>query len=208
MTSPFSYYVPAVEDQSLRDEPFHRMREEGLTGAALSVFAQPTLEDWRRITHPERAWLLRCEDEKSGQLLGVGLFTPWRWRVWEFDFTAFRAGFPLAVAMARGGFAWMFAHAPVDAIMGVCPAHNRHAWRLAEACGFRVLGRIPGACWWARRERHADGVFVLADRETLTAAAAQGSAEEARTDYIQHFKPVTQPPIPRQHTALQAALRI
>ena len=175
MSEAYHYYVPAPDDTPLRDEPFHRMREEKLTSTALSVFAEPTLEDWRRITAPDRCWLLRCERPGTGELLGIGIFTPWRWRVWEFDFTAFRAGFAEAAGMARGGFAWIFEHAPVDAIMGICPAQNRHAWRLAEACGFRVLGRIPGACWWARRGRHMEGVFVLVDSASLR--RAQGAAQ-------------------------------
>lgn len=163
----FLYRVPADSDRPSRDEPFHRMRREGLLPFAMSAFAAPTLEDWRRVSDPAGCWMLRCEDAESGALLGVGLFTPWRWKVWEFDFTAFRPAFDRAVDMARGGFAWMFAHAPCDSIIGICPVPNRPAWRLAEACGFTVLGRVPGACHWARTDSIVPGVMVVVTPHTL-----------------------------------------
>ncbi len=51
--------------------------------------------------------------------------------------------------------------------MGICPLPNRHAWRLAEACGFRVLARLPRACFYARKGNYVDGVLVLCTREDL-----------------------------------------
>ena len=147
--------------QAERDEPFHRMREEGLLGCAMYAFAHPGLADWRRVT--AQGLLLRCEDT-SGRLLACGLFTPWRGELVQFDFTAFRASARLAPAMARGGFAWIFRARPCSGIVGICPAPNRHAWRLAEACGFRVLGRLPGACFYARKGRSVDGVLVALGR--------------------------------------------
>lgn len=162
----FTYSVPPVGAQNLRDEPFYRMREQGLLPFAMSAYPQPTLDDWRSVSDPARAWMLRCEDAQ-GTLCGVGVFTPWRGRAWEFDFTAFRHAFAHAVVMARGAFAWMFAYAPCDSIIGICPAPNRHAWRLAEACGFAVLGRLAGACLWGRTQRAVDGVFCVCTPHNL-----------------------------------------
>ena len=158
-----------------RDEPFHRMRQEGLLGCAMYAFAAPTLEDWRRVT--ARGLLLRCEDA-AGRLLACGLFTPWRGNLLEFDFTAFRESARLAPAMARGGFAWIFGHTACAGIVGLCPVPNRHAWRLAEACGFRVLGRLPGACFYARKGRHVDGVLVALSRAEWAADAARSETRE------------------------------
>ena len=160
--------VPSPDDQAARDEVFWRMEAEGLLGAAMSVLSAPTLADWRRESDPGRGWLLRCEDAQGG-LLGAGLFTPWRGRVWSFDCTAFRASAGLAVRMVRGGLAWFFAHAPCEAVVGCCPLPNRHAWRLARACGFREWGRLPGACWWARRNRFVDGLFLVVTPQDLRA---------------------------------------
>ena len=97
----------------------------------------------------------------TASMLSCALFTPCRGKVWEFDCTTFRTAARLAVPMAHGGLAWAFAHLGCAAIVGLCPTPNRHAWRLAEACGFRVVGRLPQACWHARKQRHVDGVMVL-----------------------------------------------
>ena len=146
-----------AKEQTERDEPFYRMRREGLLGCAMYAFAEPSLDDWRAVT--ARGLLLRCEDA-AGRLLACGLFTPWRGSLAEFDFTTFRASARLAPAMARGAFAWLFRERPWAGVVGICPLPNRHAWRLAEACGFRVMGRLPGACFYARKGRYVDGVFV------------------------------------------------
>ena len=160
-------YRPAVTDAE-RDEPFHRMRREGLLGCAMYAFAEPTLEDWRRVT--ARGLLLRCEGA-SGRLAACGLFTPWRGNLLEFDFTTFRESAAEAPAMAAGGFAWIFRETDCSGIAGICPVPNRHAWRLAGTCGFRVLGRLPGACFYARKGRFMDGVLVILSRAEWTARA-------------------------------------
>ena len=159
---PWRFRVPAADAQDARDAVFRQMRAEGLLGCAMSAHACPSLRQWRAITRPERAWLLLCERIDAPELLGAALLTPWRGAVWEFDFTCFRRGMPWAVPMAREALAWIFAHAPVEALMGLCPRPNAHAWRLAERAGFSVIGVLPGACWWARRGRFVDGVVVLA----------------------------------------------
>ncbi len=167
-------YRPALTEAE-RDEPFLRMKREGLLACAMYAFAAPGLEDWRRVT--ARGLLLRCEDG-SGRLLACGLFTPWRGNLLEFDFTAFRESVALAPDMARGGFAWVFRETGCAGIAGICPAPNRHAWRLAGACGFRVLGRLAGACFYARKGRHVDGVLVTLSRAEWAADVGNSKARE------------------------------
>ena len=169
MTDKYLYYVPSPDDDARRNEPYHRMVADGILTYAMSGYDMPTIADWRDATDPEKAWMLRCDDAVTGELLGVGVFTPWSGASWRFDFSAFRSSFQIAADMARGGFAWMFQHAPCKSIVGVCPAPNRHAWRLAQACGFKTLGRIPGACYYARKDRYVDGIFVVVTPETLEA---------------------------------------
>lgn len=147
-----------------RDAIFHRMREEGLLGCAMYALSNPSLSDWRRICATPGSLLLGCSNE-AGRLLGCGLFSPWRGDLLEFDFTTFRASARLAVPMARGAFDWIFSRLDCSGIVGICPAPNRHAWRLAEACGFRFLGRLPAACFHARKGRMLDGLLFLHPRE-------------------------------------------
>ena len=148
-------------DKRGRAALFRQMEAEGLLPFAMSSRAQPDLADWLALTACRDGMVLLCCEDETGQILGCGLFTRQPYRVWHFDFTAFRAGFSVAAQQARGGFAWLFKHQDCTSIMGVCPAPNRHAWRLASACGFRVLARLPKACWHARKGRYVDGVLVL-----------------------------------------------
>lgn len=148
-------------DKRGRAALFRQMEAEGLLPFAMSAWAQPNLGDWLALTACRDGMVLLCCEDETGQILGCGLFTRQPYRVWHFDFTAFRAGFSVAAQQARGGFAWLFKHQDCTSIMGVCPAPNRHAWRLASACGFRVLARLPKACWHARKGRYVDGVLVL-----------------------------------------------
>ena len=106
----------------------------------------------------------------DGTALACGLFSPWRGRIREFDFTVFRLAFPLAVQLARAAFRWVFRHPDTSALWGLCPVSNRHAWRLATACGFVITGRLPAACWLARRGVHMDGIQLLCTPETLARA--------------------------------------
>ncbi len=65
---------------------------------------------------------------------------------------------------------WVFRHTETSALWGLCPVSNRHAWRLATACGFVITGRLPAACWLARRGVHVDGIQLLCTPETLARA--------------------------------------
>lgn len=159
--------------RSVRTALFQLMQGEGLLACAMSAWKKPTLKDWLTLTsRRDGVVLLRCEDEAE-QILGCGLFTRQPYRVWHFDFTAFRAGFAVAAEQARGGFQWAFDHLDCTSIMGVCPLPNRHAWRLAEACGFRVLARLPKACFYARKGNYVDGILVLCTKEDLNMVTQQ-----------------------------------
>ena len=72
--------------------------------------------------------------------------------------------------LARAAFRWVFRHTETSALWGLCPVSNRHARRLATACGFVITGRLPAACWLARRGIHVDGIQLLCTPETLARA--------------------------------------
>ena len=176
-------YAPIV-DRHARDAVFERMQAQGLTACAMSSIASPTLAQWQHITAPQLGVLLGCYGQPQEEaapalacdqppLLACAMFSPRRGRVWEFDFTTFRQWARLAVPMAHGGLSWAFANLDCSAVMGLCPAPNRHAWRLAEACGFRVLGRLPGACLHTRKKTWVDGVLVLCTAQDVSVTIRQ-----------------------------------
>lgn len=171
-STPALHYFEA-RNQAQRDAPFLQMQAEGLLPWAMSGFQSPNLDDWRRIT--ASGVLLCCGEADSATrehspLLGCGHFTPFRGLVWEFDFTAFHAGFHCAAEMARGGFAYMFDRHKASAIMGITPTVFRHARALAAACGFSQVTSLPSACYLAAKQRFTDGVFVVCTPASLRVA--------------------------------------
>lgn len=140
-----------------------------VTGCAMYAWAHPREDDWLRLVSAPGRLLLQAT-APDGTALACGLFSPWRGQIREFDFTVFRPAFPLAVPLARAAFRWVFRHTETSALWGLCPVSNRHARRLATACGFVITGRLPAACWLARRGIHVDGIQLLCTPETLARA--------------------------------------
>ena len=164
-----AFHLEAVRDDAGRKALFARMCREGLTGCAMYAWPHPREDDWLRLVSAPGRLLLQAT-APDGTALACGLFSPWRGRIREFDFTVFRPAFPLAVPLARAAFRWVFRHTATSALWGLCPVSNRHAWRLATACGFVITGRLPAACWLARRGVHVDGIQLLCTPETLARA--------------------------------------
>lgn len=166
-----AFRLDAVRDDAGRKALFARMCREGLTGCAMYAWADPREEDWLRLVSAPGRLLLQAT-APDGTVLACGLFSPWLGQVREFDFTVFRPAFPLAVPLARAAFRRVFRQTGTSALWGLCPVSNRHAWHLATACGFVITGRLPAACWLARRGVHVDGIQLLCTPETLEHAVA------------------------------------
>lgn len=136
-----AFHLEAVRDDAGRKALFARMCREGLTGCAMYAWPHPREDDWLHLVSAPGRLLLQAT-APGGTALACGLFSPWRGRIREFDFTVFRTAFPLAVPLARAAFRWVFRHTETSALWGLCPVSNRHAWRLATACGFVITGRL------------------------------------------------------------------
>ena len=86
-------------------------------------------------------------------------------------FCYFRAGLPLAAALARE-WLLMLAEGGMKSLVGLTPAPFRHALRFARAMGFRQVGIVPGACVLAARQnRVCDGVLTVLDMTCETGEA-------------------------------------
>lgn len=146
-----------------------RIRSEGLAEIFFYNLPRGHVERdaWLKVTAPtERSFLAVSEDFK-GNYLGAAVMREGSYRMWSFDFVAFRMGFDRAIKQARGAFQWLFETTDAQAVQGVTPVTHRHALRLAEACGVCAKVRIPEACYIARRDRWVDGIFHIITRESL-----------------------------------------
>ncbi len=169
----YAYFIVPNEAKlayAMRKALFERMQEEGLLPFTMHAYVNPRLEDWLNITQEHKGHILCCVQKGSAwddvrQIRAMAWISPWQGRVWTFDFTVFRAHFTEAAAMSRGALQWIFSHLPCDSVLGISAQSNRHAWRLAQAAGFEVLGKVPGACYKARNYSYEDGVLVQATRQ-------------------------------------------
>ncbi|MCI7373037.1 MAG: hypothetical protein MSH27_02730 [Desulfovibrio piger] len=97
-----AFHLEAVRDDAGRKALFARMCREGLTGCAMYAWPHPREDDWLHLVSAPGRLLLQAT-APDGTALACGLFSPWRGRIREFDFTVFRTAFPLAVPLARRG---------------------------------------------------------------------------------------------------------
>ncbi len=167
----YAYFLN--ENSNLREQLFFRMQKEGLLPFAMHGHKSPCLQDWLELCKQDNTHLLCCHAENSSgiqaqNIRGMALISPWHGKVWRFEFTAFKAHFKEATGMSKAALTWVFSHLPCDALMGLCPLSNRHAWRLAEKSGFQVLGQLPNACYVARRNAYEDAIMVLATHQNST----------------------------------------
>jgi len=160
------YRYKVVTDPAVRSGLYTRMVSEGLADYACSE-GRVSLERWMELTEPRDGNIFGVSLDQFGNYCGMATFTRREYRMWRFDFAAFRRGFEEAVQQARGAFQWIFGLTDATALYGVTPALFRHSVNLAKACGFVEVTRLPSACWLARRNRYVDGVLVLCTRQTL-----------------------------------------
>ncbi|MBQ9405235.1 MAG: N-acetyltransferase [Desulfovibrio sp.] len=197
------YRYTLVRDERTRAALYNRMIVEGLADMAMSE-GRKRLDEWMRLTEPR--WnrdrltsLLLTSQDNFGNYHGMAIFSEREYRLWRFDFTSFRIGFDRAVEQARGAFAWIFSHTDASGIYGVTPASNRAALRLAQACGFLKLVRLPLACWLARRGKYVDGMYCICTQQSLEETMGFGTGggdvstpEVPATPKAEVTKPVTE----------------
>ena len=126
-----------LESEEARGSILDRIRSEGL--AEIFFYNLPNghveRDAWLKVTAPDKSSFLAVSEDFKGNYLGAAVFREHSYRMWSFDFVAFRIGFGCAIRQARGAFQWLFDTTDAQAVQGVTPVTHRHALRLAEACG-------------------------------------------------------------------------
>ncbi len=171
----YQYIIIQETQKKLRAALFERMQNEGLLASALHSYHTPCLSDWLKLTKAEKGWLLCCSDKKNPphklgiqDIKAMAFISPIKGRLWSFDFTVFREHFSEAIPMSKGALRWIFSQEQCRCLLGICAISNRHAWRLAQAAGFHILGKAQDACFIAKKQRYEDGVLVMASSRSLS----------------------------------------
>lgn len=166
--------IPPTDEHTLA-YIYERLRSEDLLW---TVYPEVDPEEWtlERFYSIHQAPLHMLAGYIDGEMAGVMLSWPfresWKTRVLEIGLTAFRKHFAQAVPLCRGALLWACDHLqpvqPTSFIGRVaCPSH--HILRLLDCLGFQKLGKVPGLCWYTRRQTHVDGWLVLATPESIKA---------------------------------------
>lgn len=148
---------------------FARLRDGGLLWAFDCEWEEPSLERWMRVcTRPD---VLLLEGLVDGVAAGLMKIAPFQERTLcgEVGVAAYRGFFAPAAWLARGACLWCFAHLDCVSLLGRVAVPNRHALRMAPQVGFRELCRVPGMCWYGRKQRFVDGALLLATPESVQA---------------------------------------
>lgn len=184
-----------------RDVVFWRMENEDLLGAAMYSLSAPTYDDWLDVL--ERVDMLNgtmigAYDE-HGVLAGFAQLVPFPddQAACEFDFCVFRHAFKDAVNLAHMGAAWAFENLSCDRLVGITPITNRHAWKIAEACGFRRHSVTPELCYVARKQKKVNGVITICTPESLKEATMGFMGGSSAPSY-------TPPPEPKKQLATKS----
>ena len=148
---------------------FARLRDGGLLWAFDCEWEEPSLERWMRVC--SRPDVLLLEGLVDGVAAGLMKIAPFQERTLcgEVGVAAYRGFFAPAAWLARGACLWCFAHLDCVSLLGRVAVPNRHALRMAPQVGFRELCRVPGMCWYGRKQRFVDGALLLATPESVQA---------------------------------------
>lgn len=163
-----AFHLEAIRDDAGRKALFVRMCREGLTGCAMYAWPHPREDDWLHLVSAPGRLLLQAT-APDGTALACGLFSPWRGRIREFDFTVFRPAFPAVRAtgpcrfpLGLPSYGDQRALGPVPGQQPPCLAsghglrfrhHGTPARRLLAGPARRPCGRHPAALHAGRRWR-------------------------------------------------------
>ena len=167
-----SYRVIPPKDEQTLAYIYERLRAEDLLW---TVYPEVDPEEWtlERFYSVHKAPLHVLAGYIDGEMAGVMLSWPfresWGTRVMEIGLTAFRKFFAQAVPLCRGALLWACDSLQPTAVIGrvACPSH--HILRLLDSVGFSKLGRVPGLCWFTRKQQVVDGWLVMATPESIRA---------------------------------------
>lgn len=90
-----------------------------------------------------------------------------RSRCAEIGLTALRPYFRQAAPLCLGALKLACETLDVASFLGRVPEPNRHILRMLGAVGFHEIGRVPGMCWYTRKQAFVPGVLVMATPSSI-----------------------------------------
>lgn len=95
--------------------------------------------------------------------VGVFWLNGYQGRTAQIHFAVFEEFRRESVEIGRATMRWLEELGWLHSVYGLTPATHRHVFPFIEAIGFKILGRVPGACWIERKQKHVAGVLSVYD---------------------------------------------
>jgi hypothetical protein len=109
-----------------------------------------------------RTWWLAAVSADD-QTVGVFWLNGYQGRTAQIHFAIFEEGRAEAVEIGKATMRWLSDLNWLHSVYGLTPATHRHVFPFIEAIGFKIMGRVPGACWIERKQKYVDGVASVYD---------------------------------------------
>lgn len=125
-----------------------------------TVFYDGVPADWSARV---REWWLVSVTSADDAQVGVFWLNGYQGRAAQIHFAVFEAHRAEAVHIGKATMNWLSDLGWLHSVYGMTPATHRHVFPFIEALGFKILGRLPGACWLERKQKYVDGVVSVFD---------------------------------------------
>ena len=108
-------------------------------------------------------WWLVSVRSADDTTVGVFWLNGYQGRTAQIHFAIFEPYRAEAVEIGKATIQWLNELGWLHSVYGLTPATHRHVIPFIEAIGFKILGKIPGACWIRRKQKHVAGIASVCD---------------------------------------------
>ena len=116
--------------------------------------------DWKNRS---RDWWLTAVARPDDTTVSVFWLNGYQGRTAQIHFAIFEDHREQAVQIGKATMEWLSELGWLHSVYGLTPCTHRHVFPFIEAIGFQIIGRIPGACWIERKQKHVAGVLSVYD---------------------------------------------
>lgn len=105
-------------------------------------------------------WLVRV-DYDNGETGGFFWLDAFCGRTARIHFAIYDEYQQDAMTLGHAVMNWLQEYGWLYSVYGVTPVVYRHVIPFIEALGFQILGKVPGACFMERKNKHIDAVVSV-----------------------------------------------
>jgi hypothetical protein len=107
-------------------------------------------------------WFVRVASADD-RTVGTFWLNGYQGRTAQIHFAIFDEYRHEAVQIGKATMQWLDELGWLHSVYGLTPVTFRHVFPFIEAIGFDIVGRLPGACWIRRKQKHVDGIVSVYD---------------------------------------------